>query len=432
MNRSRHERPASVLRTAVLALIALLVCAVRPESAAAQSSEQILVLDFKGRGSGASLLAAQLPRGRRKNARRVFDQALAAYRPIERNLGLGKNDTAGAIAALVSGCVAAHHGVEVSDAALAAVVAQVRRAMSAYPRLFRAVHADRAPVAEQMAIIAVMMMPTRMGEHDAAQVGAVRAAHGRLLKVYFATDVQDVEITEAGLRWKRGQPRGLLAALVAPSVDTEATRKALAASNAKIETIGFRHQPADWDGSGDFDFQPTVLLRSGEAVCDLGAISDGRGLDGHRKASPEKWTRWRRAGNSVQTVESCRRNSPAPLSEMQRPLAKSTRLGGSFSRASDGPTYELSAFSWTNLTFDGSGRFSSSSASGSRRTQRHDDAPDVSGTTRRAPVRGSYTIDGFTLTLRRDDGQVEYHSIVPHPTNLHFIWVDGISYSRDP
>ena len=430
MSRSRHERPAGVLPAAGLVLVGLLASAVGSESAAAQPREQILVLDFDGRGTGASLLAAQLPASQRKNARRAFDRALIAYRQVERNLGLRKNDPAVAVAALVSSCVAAHHGVDVSDAALAAVVVQVRRAMSAYPRLFRAVHPDRAAVAEQMAIIGMSMMPTRMGKDDAPPSGGRRSTW-RLCEAYFKTRVQHLEITEAGLGWRRGQPSGLLAALVAPPVDTEAIRDAIAASSERIEMVGLRHRPDDWDGTGSFDFQPTLLLKSGDAVCDLGAISDRRGLDGHRKTNPEQWTRWRRDGKNVHTDERCRPNSSAPLEEMQRPLPVNTRLSGSFSREIDGSSFELSAFAWRTLTFDGSGRFSGSDASGSRRTRRPYHAPDVTGTARRAPVRGTYAIDGFMLTLRRDDGQVEYHSIVPHPTNPAFIWVDGVWYSRN-
>jgi hypothetical protein len=73
----------------------------------AQFADRGFGIDSRRRGSGSSLLAARLPAGQRRNAQRVFDDVLVAYREIESNLGLGKNDPAGAIAALVAGCVAA-------------------------------------------------------------------------------------------------------------------------------------------------------------------------------------------------------------------------------------------------------------------------------------------------------------------------------------
>jgi hypothetical protein len=101
---------------------------------------------------------------------------LVAYREIESNLGLGKNDPAGASAALVAGCVAAHQDVAISDAAFAAVVGQVQRAISAEPRLFHGLRVDRASVAEQMAIIGMMMM-TQRGNQDAASVSGAKLDH---------------------------------------------------------------------------------------------------------------------------------------------------------------------------------------------------------------------------------------------------------------
>lgn len=434
MNRSPHERPRRVLRTAGVVLVASLVSAASARSAAAQLPDPVQFadrgfgIDSRRSGSGSSLLAARFPADQRRDAQRIFDDVLVAYREIESKLGLGKNDPAGAIAALVAGCVAARQDVAISDAALAAVVAQVKRAISAEPRLFRGLRVDRASVAEQMAIIGMMMM-TRRGNQDAESVSGARFA-ARYLDLYFAAKIDDIEITEAGLSWRRGQPSGLLAALVAPSVDSAAISKALAESNERLEAVVFRHQPRDWAGSGDFDFQPVLLLESGDAVRNIGAINDRQGLDRHRKTSPEQWTRWRRAGDGIQILERGRWNAFAPLDQMRQPLPKGAALDGSFSPLRGRSSDELSPFSWSRLKFDRSGRFSGSGGSPSRSST--SGRPWIVTSSKGRRAAGTYTIDGFTLTLRRDDGQVEHHGIVTHPTSSYFIWVDGVQYTRDP
>ena len=435
-NRMRRERRTGVLRTAGIVLVASLACAFSPDSAAAQSAGRNFALDLDRRGSGSSLLAAQLPAGERSDARRLFDQMLVAYREIERKLGLGRNAPAGAIAALVAGYVAAFHDSPVSDAALAAVVQQVERAISAHPRLLGALRVDRAPVAEQMAILGMMMM-TRRGKQDAVSVSSDKGDIDIRFRDYFATshfDIRNIEITEMGLCWKRGQASGLLAALVAPSIDAEAIGKALPESTRRIEMVAFRPEPpGGWVGSGNFDFEPALLLRSGDAVRDIGALSDRRGLGGHRRSNPETWTRWRRSGDKVELKGGDTWVEFAPLGQMQRPLPKDTRLAGSYSplrnsRLRDRSNDELSPFSWSTLRFDRSGRFSSRGGTVSSAWM----GRAVAIERRRGSAAGTYLIDGFMLTLRRDDGQVELHSIVPHPTNLSFIWVDGIQYARDP
>lgn len=423
-----------VLRTAGLVLVASLAGAASADSAAAQLpdpaqfADRGFGIDSRRGGSGSSLLAARIPARQRRDAQRVFDRALVAYREIESNLGLGKNDPAGAIAALVAGCVAAHRDVAISDAALAAVVGQVQRAISAEPRLFHGLRVDRASVAEQMAIIGMMMM-TRRGNQDAASVSGSKLA-GRYLELYFAARIDDIEITDVGLGWRRGRPGGLLAALVAPSVDTAAISSALAESNKKVEAVGFRVQPRDWDGSGNFDFRPLVLLRSGDAVRNIGAINDRQGLDRHRKTSPEQWTRWRSAGNDIEVLEGGRWNAFAPLVQMRPPLPKGTRLDGTFSPLRHRSSDEPPPFLWSRLELDRSGRFSGSQGSGSKSST--SGRPWITTSSKGRRAAGTYAIDGFTLTLRRDGGQVEHHGIVTHPTNSSFLWVDGVQYTRAP
>ena len=439
---SPHARPG-LLRGAHLLLVAALAVPLLPRAAAAQSMDRSFAIDLQGRGNGPALLAAQLPADQRDGALRMFDRVLVGYRDLERKFGLGKNDPAGAIAAFVGGNVSAYHDARMSDAAFAALVKQVQGALAANPRLAEGLQVGRASVAEQMAIVGMMMVLTQMGALQGADRDGVKAAARRYLVDHLSIRIDDVEITEAGLVWSRGRPSGPLAALVRPgpapapapapaaAVNAKGVSAAFAASTKRVEMVGFSLDTGySWDGSVRYDFNPVVLLRSGDAVRDIGAMSDRRGLDGHRKASPAKWTKWRRAGQKIETLDGNKWEELGSLRHMQRPLPASTRLSGSFSRTSAGTTQGFSAISWSNMVFERSGRFSSGGGSGSM-SRSHDGRAGVATSDKRAAGGGTYAIDGFMLTLRHDDGQVEYRSIVTHPTDGKIIWIDGAAYTRD-
>jgi hypothetical protein len=79
------------------------------------------------------------------------------------------------------------------------------------------------------------------------------------------------------------------------------------------------------------------------------------------------------------------------------------------------------------MTFDRAGRFTTSGGAGSISST--DNGGSVSSNSRRAPGRGTYSIEGFVLTLRHDDGRVEHRSIVTHPKDRCVVWIDGAPYT---
>lgn len=438
------EPDGNVQRIALAtAIVIALATTSRHVRADMPSLDGAFVLDFTGTGSATALLAAQLPADHQSDAHHILEQLLASYRAIEAKLGLTTNDPAAALAAFITGNLAAFHLTAVSDAGLLAIAEQLR----GHPEVSKAFHADRPTVAEQLAILGTLMIVAQIGRNDPHRLDALSAAARRHLRRYLGCEAADLEITDHGLRWTRGTPTGPLAVLVrGPRIAVkpahtvivgraaEAASKAATASagappactaaiatSASIETVAFYAvtRYGGYNGWITYAWDPIVLFKSGEAALGTTALSDP---SADKLAHPNNWTRWRRTRHGYEYWGNESWNAVAWTTNA---APRHYKLDGRYvheSSTSHSGEDGVSSTSWRTLSFDRSGHFTLDGGGGAY-------GPRFAATARTTSVDGTYDISGYCLTLRHDDGQVEARSIVINH-DKKMIWLDGIEYLR--
>jgi len=147
-------------------------------------------------------MAAHYPPQERAQAERTFTEALARYRKIEAQLGIPRNDLAGAVAAFLAGSYMAYRDLDVPDENFTRLVAQLRRSIGASAAFQRASAAEKQDVYEQMAILGTCMALTReaLKAQPNPQLAAdMRQAAEGYLQQLLKTDARRVAITERGL-----------------------------------------------------------------------------------------------------------------------------------------------------------------------------------------------------------------------------------------
>lgn len=189
-------------------------------------------------------------------------------------------------------------------------------------------------------------------------------------------------------------------------------------------------------GVGGFmtlDIYPIVLFATGEALIDVTGLSFPAGLEAHRRANPDDWTRWRRAGGSLQLAKERGWEKPAFQATYPR-LPDGFRLDGFFRALSGagtlavGGTQEVVA--WREYRFWSDGRVVRGGGAGGRA-----EAGNAAvATSSVAPDRrGRYRIEGLMLQISYDDGSVESRMLIADPNDPKTaIWLDGVGYVRRP
>jgi hypothetical protein len=179
----------------------------------------------------------------------------------------------------------------------------------------------------------------------------------------------------------------------------------------KLDSIWRTARPK-YDGLGGarWDEEVFLLLKDGTAYSGFPCPLDMWDISSSRRREPEKWGRWRRSGS---TLSLAWRDAPNEFRETQAlrvsPGKPGETLSGNFGASSasggliapGGGSVEFRNVTFTSerFTLEKRGSFSSSigmqSASGVA----------VFGADRAARA-GTYTLDGYTLTLKFDDGRV--------------------------
>jgi multidrug efflux pump subunit AcrB len=147
-------------------------------------------------------MAAHYPPQERANAERTFTEALARYRKIEAQLGIPRNDLAGAVAAFLAGSYMAYRDMDVPDEDFKRLVAQLRRSIATSAAFQRASAAEKQDVYEQMAILGTCMALTRdaLKAQPNPQLAAdMRQAAQGYLEQFLKTDAHRIAITARGL-----------------------------------------------------------------------------------------------------------------------------------------------------------------------------------------------------------------------------------------
>jgi hypothetical protein len=217
--------------------------------------------------------------------------------------------------------------------------------------------------------------------------------------------------------------------VAAPSAPTGPPRGALM---EQLDSFGFDTRAKM--GIGGFmalDIYPIVLFRGGELLLDVTGLSFPQGLEAHRRAHPEQWSRWRREGGTLQLSKDGAWKAPSFQKTYAR-LPDGYRLDGLFRLLSGAGTVAVggtqSVVAWTDYRFSADGAVERTGGAGGRA-----EAGDASvATSSVAPNRrGRYRIDGLMLRITYDDGSVESRILIADPTDPKTaIWLDGVGYVR--
>lgn len=203
-------------------------------------------------------------------------------------------------------------------------------------------------------------------------------------------------------------------------------RSAAARAASDIEAVGFYTRVSiGYGGMVLTTPTPIVLFRSGHALLEMENLSDPAGIESNRRTAPGDWTRWRRAGRAIERLDRGRWRK-LEWTKQHAPLPRGFTLDRSYSMSSGlgsgtGPG-SSNVIAWRKLTFDRTGRFSTSGGAGAT-------ADGVAARSESRAEGGRYEIAGYTLTLRFGDGRVVQRSLVADPEDTKVIWIDGTGYT---
>jgi hypothetical protein len=146
----------------------------------------------------------------------------------------------------------------------------------------------------------------------------------------------------------------------------------------------------------------------------------------HRQREPSRWTRWRRAGDAYELQSSS--GSWQKLNGEGYPaLPKDHRFNlpyGTLSVTSSGDSTFINA-KW--IAFRADSKFTMNAAG---RTS-YDGQP-VPGSIYDDPtLRGTYTVEGYLLTLTYDDGRIEKRGLVSAGGDEWMLWINDTVYCHE-
>jgi hypothetical protein len=154
------------------------------------------------RSGAVAKIAAAYPAERRAEVERVLNELLESYPKFERLFGIPPRDLAGAVATFVAGSYEAYRNTEVPDEDFKRLVVQVRGIVAANPEFRRAGEAEKREAYEQMAVLGLFMLGTRMAlqqQPNAALTTGMQQAGREYLEQLLKTDPQRITISARGL-----------------------------------------------------------------------------------------------------------------------------------------------------------------------------------------------------------------------------------------
>jgi hypothetical protein len=215
------------------------------------------------------------------------------------------------------------------------------------------------------------------------------------------------------------------------------------------------------DGMGGVtaDSDLYVLLTDGTVYNGLPVAPDQWDVSRSRRMEPEKWGRWKRSGQKIIAAWA---DNPAHYEQLKglmvKPGVKGQRLDGRFGTGSSSVNLMGGSYRLWGVTFTKDGRFVkdnrggygssilSQTTTGTSIHSTYDDKGSytaasgenfVVGSGKKKPEKndrsGTYSVDGYTLTLRFDDGRVVRLPFFFGDGDRDSIWFEGayLSLSRD-
>ena len=199
---------------------------------------------------------------------------------------------------------------------------------------------------------------------------------------------------------------------------------------AKIEGFGFDYTMTMGIGGGmAMRVFPVVLFKDRQVLEDVEALAFSGGMEAHKRANPEDWTRWRRAGGKLQT-QTKKGWENLPFTAVYAKLPDGFKLNGRFQSLGGGgnTAYGGSDFfaAWSTFDFLPDGRVVKGGGAGGYSAFQQASSAFSSVTPER---RGRYRINGLMLEITYDNKVNEQFLIVSDPKDPSVIWLDGTSYT---
>jgi uncharacterized protein DUF6683 len=413
-----------------IAVVAALAVDVLPSAVArgddAAGHIDVAVLDAQARGSvkvvasttveprvpklpAAMALAA--PSGERVLMEGYLREYFHNYRGFANALGFAPDDLGGAAAIYVAGAYMTYRHVELAESEIVALEAQLRAGLAGTRSLASASVERKQGMYEHLVVHGMIMAATE-GQVAAAREPAVRsaarAAAKEQLAAFLGVDPDRVVIDEHGLSLVR------------------AARKPRPPMLDDIETVTFIEASSYRLGMTPYTLvMPVALFKSGDVLLDIAELTDPSGHNAQRAAHARDWSTWRRGASGLEWQECLQRTPPCSWKKFVTTsvarLPKGHRLEARYHRTSPGGYIQyghILDMTWSDLQFRGDGRFTS--------------ATGWNGSSTNVVARtGTYTIDGYVLTLAYGDGTTEWRTIVSDPKDPKTMWIDGASYARD-
>lgn len=200
---------------------------------------------------------------------------------------------------------------------------------------------------------------------------------------------------------------------------------------AQIEGFAFDSRTGvGWGGAVTLVIYPVVLFKNGEALTEVEGLGFADGIAAHRRANPDEWTQWRRAGGEIQTLKDGAWAS-LPFNAVYAKVPEGFALSGRYQRTGGTGNVALggthSVTTWETYDFWSGGQVVKGGGAGAY-AEGGDWATTAQGVS--ADRRGSYGIDGLTLVMTFEDGSTENAILVTDPQDPKVIWLNGRDFSR--
>lgn len=354
---------------------------------------------------------------------------LALVRPELRRMGLNDQDAADMTAVYWIAAWEASNGIvgsKTEPAVAKGVRNQMAGLMAGNPAMARMSGQEKQDLADTMFLQGIL---AELRMDSAAKAGPavkkqmsdmIHAEAGQILK----TDLRKVTLGAAGFSPATGQAdaggaatsgaRNATPAGAAPA--TGAIGPARHPENwAQVEGVYFRaYWPMGVGGMVTIDYEPLVFFKDG-SYYEVGeeAIED-TDLAASRRARPNKWGRWARAGGAFTLTDAKGKSSREALQDGSffkafPAEAAGNRLAAGYKRVSGGGNSalggEMTIMAQTNLSFSGDGRYMRASSGGAIGSGSMTGVATSAYSNRPARGVGRYRIERHTIILTEPDGQ---------------------------
>ena len=217
-----------------------------------------------------------------------------------------------------------------------------------------------------------------------------------------------------------------------PRATSAAGQKAPLAALARIDSIGFDTRAAmGYGGFITLDIYPILLLKDGQVLKDVEALMYAGGLEAHRAAQPDDWSRWRRSAGELQLL-GAKGWEKMKFQTTYAKLPDGFRLDGLYRRLGGSGTLGVGGSDavavWNEYRFFADGTLVRGGGAGAR-----SEAGDVTTASQSvaADRRGRYRIEGLTLHITYADGSTEQRILITDPKDPKgAIWIDGKGYPQ--